>query len=448
MQLQVSGCRFYDAAMSSAARTDPARRPIHGSSPFSAVEHPNRGWRVAFAGTGINLALGVLYAWSVFSKEIPAEWGWEETAKSLPYSVACLVFAFMMVPAGRMQDRLGPRLTASLGGLLVGLGLILASQTTSLWGYMAGFGVLAGAGFAFGYGAATPPAVKWFPPAKTGMIAGVVVSGFGLASVYVAPLAKWLIGAYGLPSAVLFLGIGFLLVVVALAQFLKAPPPGYVPAGTVAAKPGAAGTVDLTPLQVLRTWQCYVLMFLFACGAGAGLMIISKLATMAQVQAGVKLGFVLVAMLAVGNGAGRIIAGMASDKIGRKVTFVVFFLLQALAIVLLASASEGSLLGSQVVLSVLSVLIGAGYGANLALFPSITKDFYGARNFGMNYGIIFSAWGWGGFGLSMLAGAVYDGRIVAAWAGSFGFAYYCSAALLVVASAVVLVIKPPMLKAA
>jgi OFA family oxalate/formate antiporter-like MFS transporter len=88
-------------------------------------------------------------------------------------------------------------------------------------------------------------------------------------------------------------------------------------------------------------------------------------------------------------------------------------------------------------------LIGANYGANLALFPAITKDFYGLKNFGVNYGLVFTAWGWGGFGLSLLAGAVYDGSIVASWKGSFAFAYYCSAALLVAAAAVTFIIKPP-----
>ncbi|MCW5203141.1 MFS transporter, partial [Desulfobulbus sp. US4] len=145
----------------------------------------NKGWIVVFAGLGINLALGVLYTWSVVSKGIPDVWGWSEAAKSLPYSVACLVFSLVMVPAGSMQDRIGPRTVASIGGLLVGIGLLTASQTTTTLGFIFGFGILAGAGIGFGYASATPPAVKWFPAARTGLIAGIVVSGFGLASVYV-----------------------------------------------------------------------------------------------------------------------------------------------------------------------------------------------------------------------------------------------------------------------
>lgn len=413
------------------------------SSASSQPPLVNRGWTVTFAGTGINLALGILYTWSVISKGVPATWGWTETDKSLPYAIACLVFCIIMVPAGRMQDRIGPRIVATIGGVLVGIGMILASFTTSALGYIVGFGVLAGAGIGFGYASATPPAVKWFPAKKTGLIAGLVVSGFGLASVYAAPLAKHLTTAYGLPSTMMFLGIGFLVLVVVLAQLLVVPPKGYVPAGTPAAKPGAdAKRADATPMEMLRTWQFYVLWFMYACGAGAGLMIISKLAAIASVQANLALGFVLVAVLAVGNGAGRIGAGMLSDRIGRKTTLFVCFAVQAVAIMLIAQARTGGALATPVVMSVLSALIGANYGANLALFPAVTKDYYGLKNFGVNYGLVFTAWGLGGFVLSLLAGTVYDRT------HSFSFAYYCSAGLLVAAALVTFVVQPPKPKSA
>ncbi len=402
----------------------------------------NHGWTVTFAAMGINLALGVLYSWSVVSKKIPADWGWSEADKAWPYSVACLIFSLIMVPAGRMQDRIGPRIVATIGGVLVGAGMILASFSNSVLSYIIGFGVLAGTGIGFGYASATPPAVKWFPAARTGLIAGIVVSGFGLASVYVAPLVEALINAKGVPFTMLALGIGFLVVVMGLAQILKPPPKGYVPPGTVPPKPGAvAKKEDFSPMEILKTWQFYVLWFMYVCGAGAGLMIISKLAKMVDVQAGVKLGFVLVAVLAVGNGAGRIIAGMLSDKIGRKATFFFCFILQAVMIFLLSQAKTGSVFGSTTMLALLSAMIGANYGANLALFPSITKDFYGLKNFGVNYGLVFTAWGLGGFMLSLLAGKVYDAT------KSFDFAYYCSCGLLIVAAFMTFVVKPPHHKA-
>jgi len=400
----------------------------------------NRGWQVTLAGLGINLALGVLYTWSVISKEVPADWGWSEADRSWPYSVACLVFSLIMVPAGRLQDRIGPRLVATAGGILVGVGMMLASLCgSSHLGYMIGFGLLAGAGIGFGYAAATPPAVKWFPAARTGLIAGMVVSGFGLASVYAAPLAKWLISAFGIPSTMLILGVAFLLVVVGLAQLLIPPPKGYLPTPAAPAKASSSprGKADFGPGAVLATPQFYLLWFLYACGAGAGLMIIAKLAKIGEHQAGVTLGFLLVAALAIGNGAGRIVAGMISDKLGRQGTLFGCFLIQAALMLLLTAAQKGTLLATIPALALLSALIGANYGANLSLFPSITKDYFGLKNFGVNYGLVFTAWGVGGFVLSLLAGKLYD------WYATFTYSCYTAAALLVLAGALTFAVKPP-----
>lgn len=400
----------------------------------------NLGWRVTLAGMGINLALGILYTWSVFSKAIPAEWNWTETHKSLPYMFACLIFSLVMVPAGRMQDKLSPKLAAAIGGVLVGLGFIVASRTTSPLGYLLGFGVLAGAGIGFGYASATPPAVKWFPKAKTGMIAGIVVSGFGLASVYTAPLSKWLISEYTIQTAMLILGAAFFVIVVVLAQMLTPPPAGYSAEKTANADSSSAESSKkehFTPSEMLTTVQFYIMWFMYACGAGAGLMVIAKLAAIAEIQAGIKLGFLLVAALAIGNGAGRILLGMLSDKIGRKATLFLCFVVQAAAIMLLSATKQGTLLASVPVLTILSAIIGANYGANLALFPSLTKDYYGLKNFGMNYGLVFTAWGVGGFMLSYLAGRMYDIY------ETFAIAYYGASILLILAAACVFFVKPP-----
>lgn len=400
----------------------------------------NRGWQVTLAGLGINLALGILYTWSVISKEVPADWGWSEADRSWPYSIACLVFSLIMVPAGRLQDRIGPRIVATAGGILVGVGMVLASLSgSSHLGYMIGFGLLAGAGIGFGYAAATPPAVKWFPAARTGLIAGMVVSGFGLASVYAAPLAKWLISAFGIQSTMLVLGVAFLLVVVGLAQWLIPPPKEYVPIGAARAKASSSprDKPDLGPGAMLATPQFYLLWFLYACGAGAGLMIIAKLAKIGEHQAGVTLGFLLVAALAIGNGAGRIVAGMVSDKLGRQQTMFGCFVIQAALMLLLTTAQKDTLLATVPVLALLSALIGANYGANLSLFPSITKDYFGLKNFGVNYGLVFTAWGVGGFVLSLLAGKFYD------MYGTFTYSCYTAAILLVVAAVATFAVKPP-----
>jgi OFA family oxalate/formate antiporter-like MFS transporter len=402
----------------------------------------NHGWRVTFAGMGINLALGILYTWSVISTGIPEQWGWSQSDKSLPYAVACLVFCLIMVPAGRMQDKLGPKLVATIGGLLVGIGMIIASRTTSPWGYMIGFGVLAGAGIGFGYASATPPAVKWFPAAKTGMIAGIVVSGFGLASAYAGPLCEWLIAVIKLPNTVLILGIAFLVIVCGLAQLLKAPPKGYVPPGSPKPQANELGAArkkeEFLPREMLCTGQFYMLWFMYACGAGAGLMIISvvKKVVVAEVASEV-LGVAAVVGLAIGNGAGRIVAGSLSDKLGRKTTLFVFLVFQAVLLFVLSQAQGDSPLASAPALIAITALIGANYGSNLALFPSITKDYYGLKNFGMNYGLVFTAWGVGGFMLAKFAGMMYDKT------NSFNTAYFMAVGLLIVAAIMVWFVKPP-----
>jgi len=399
----------------------------------------NHGWRVTFAGMGINLALGVLYSWSIIAAGADkAGWGWNQTQKSLPYSVACLVFCIIMVPAGRMQDKMGPRIVATIGGVLVGLGMILCSFTTSSAMFVLGFGVLAGAGIGFGYASATPPAVKWFAKAKTGLIAGLVVSGFGLASVYVAPLANGLIGSYGMQTMILSLGIGFLVVVCGLAQLLTPPPAGYVPAGEAPAPANTGGPVkkeDFAPSEMLKTWQFYAIWFMYACGAGAGLMVISVAKKIGAAQ---QVGVAFVVALAIGNGAGRIVAGIVSDKLGRQLTLFLFLVVQAVIVILLSMATSGhGALSTATALTVMAAIVGANYGSNLSLFPSITKDYYGVKNFGVNYGLVFTAWGIGGFLLALLAGKVYDAS------KSFNFAFYTSAALLVLAAIMTFVVKAP-----
>jgi OFA family oxalate/formate antiporter-like MFS transporter len=298
------------------------------------------------------------------------------------------------------------------------------------------------------------------------LIAGIVVSGFGLASVYAAPLTtwliggvsdsmkknmdwalaspftKWLIGGFGLPHTMLTLGIAFMIVVVGLSQLLVTPPAGFVPAGSapkVAPGPNSKKE-DFSPWEMLRTWQFYLLWFMYTCGAGAGLMVISKLSIIAKEQAGHNLGFLLVAALGVGNGAGRILAGVLSDKLGRKTTMFGCFVMQAVMVIILHNAHSGSFLAWASVMALISALIGANYGANLSLFPSITKDYYGLKNFGVNYGFVFTAWGVGGFVLPLAAGKLHDIY------HTFAYAYYIAAALLVLAAVVTFLVRPPQIK--
>jgi MFS family permease len=465
-----------------------------------------KGWTVTFAGMGVNLALGVLYAWSVIKKAIPADWGWDDADKALPYSIACIVFAVMMVPAGRLQDRIGPRWVAMVGGILTGLGCILTSFATTVFWYVLGFGILAGGGIGLGYASATPPAVKWFPARMTGLVAGIVVAGFGLASVYISPLANYITGydLTGKPRAALSelirsqavadrefkvaqeslakaeaqpanadvqaalatlnakksvkqtadarllamkegniqrtlfsFGVGFLILVTFLSQFLKVPPLGHR-----TEKPAACGSappppshVNVEPGDLLKTPLFYLLWIMFACGAGAGLMIIGNVTTIAKLG-NIEAGFILVAMLAVGNASGRIIAGMLSDKIGRLWTMCIIFLFQAALMLLLRTG-----LTNMAVFTVVSMLLGFNYGACLSVFPSAVKDNFGLKNFGVNYGLVFTAWGAGGFVFPLLAGKLFELEKASTGAGSYNGAYLIAAAALTLAAALTFVTR-------
>ena len=450
----------------------------------------SRGWVVTLAGLGINLALGVLYTWSIVTqtvtqklklvggapvvtegtkyialvkkgtetieKAVPVSavvitekaYNWDPKAALLPYALALLFFAFTMVFAGRAQDRFGPRLIATIGGVFVGLGMIIASFTDfaadgNHLPIILGFGVMTGIGIGLAYACATPAAVKWFHPSKRGLISGIVVAGFGLASVYTAPTTKALITSNGLTGAFRYLGIAFFIAIIVLAQLLKNPPAGYVapvpagwkpPSGAAAA---ATRRVDYTWREMMATPQYYLLWVMYACAAFAGLMIVGIIAKIAPDQLkdpafAATYGYTLVVALAIGNGLGRPLTGIVSDRVGRVPTMIGVFLIQAVLVALLLPMSS-----TLTMLLLVAAFIGAMYGANLTLFPAATYDFFGTKYGGVNYGLIFTAWGVGGALGSYAAGWIKDAY------GSFTPAFYIAAGGLVVASVLALLVKAP-----
>jgi len=399
----------------------------------------NKGWWVAFSGMGLNLALGVLYAWSVFSKQLTETvdnggFGWSKTEASIPYTVAIACFALMMVPAGRLQDKFGPRLVASMGAVFTAAGLVLSSlaTATNILPAVIGFGCLSGIGFGLGYSAVTPAAVKWFPSEKKGLITGIVVSGFGLAPVYIAPFSKFLITDYGIDDAFRILGATFAVFAVFIAQFIVNPPVMRNASSQFGAR-SWSDRGDFTWREMVRTPTFYQLWFAYVCAATAGLMIIGHLAKIVSLQSGntITTGFLFVVLLAFFNAAGRIIAGIVSDRIGRIRTIMVVFLSQAAVMFFFSSFST---VGAFIVGS---AVVGLSYGACLSLFPSATADFWGTKNLGLNYGIMFTAWGVGGVFGPIMAGKIAD------LTGSYSLGYLISAALMIVGVLLTLVMKAP-----
>jgi MFS family permease len=390
----------------------------------------NPGWRVVAAGTGINLALGILYAWSIFKSAIEKDFGWDPARLNDPYAVCCLVFSFVMILGGRCQDRFGPKWTAMLGGVLVAAGLGISSQSSDYLVWVLGFGVLAGIGIGFGYSAATPPALKWFPASMTGKIAGVVVAGFGLAPLYIAPLTDLLLKKGGVGFATLFYSLFFLISVCGLAMLLKNPEEKALGVG----KNSPALQVSVQPLGLFVRKDFYLLWMIYFIASGAGLMVISSINGMAKKSMG-EMAFLAVVVLALGNASGRVMAGFVSDKIGRKATLLGVTILQAICMLLAVPVTET--LSFPILLVLLATAIGFHYGANLCLFPAFAKDLYGLKNFGVNYGILFTAWGAGGFVLSRLQ------QMLKASSGNFRSSFFVAAAFLVVGALLTLLLDKP-----
>lgn len=406
------------------------------------VQIKNRGRIVTTAAFIISLALGILYSWSIFKTEIetiiksgtPGSFDWTLSSINDPYSVSVLVFSFTMILAGKIQDVIGPKITTIIGGFLVSGGLYISSQSTDYLVWVLGFGVMLGAGVAFGYAAITPPALKWFPPEKTGLIAGIIVSGIALASVYIAPLSKYLISESGLQATMQYLSIAFFFAVIIFTFFIVNPPNGYVPDSKKSGlKKQMHKQVDITPGIFLKTGMFYKLWFIYFIGAGVGLMVFSFINDMVKKGLG-EVAFLGVVILAIGNAVGRVAGGALSDKAGTKRTLIYMFSFQ-LVLVLTSVFIVNSDNQNPAVLLSLSTLIGFAYGTNLAIFPSVTKELYGLKNFGINYGLMFTAWGLGGFLLSRVSQMLFTAT------DSLASSFFTASILLVIGLILIFTLK-------
>ena len=241
-------------------------------------------WLPVVGGVCMNLALGSLYAWSVFVLPLEQEFGWTRAQTSWTFTIAIVTFAASFVVAGRIQDLRGPRICATIGGTLVGLGFVLSSFTTSLAYLYAIFGVVVGLGNGFGYATPVPVASKWFPD-KRGLVVGLMVGGYGAGSAIIGPVATSLIGSVGWRPTFQILGVLFFGMGMIGAWLLKNPPAGYQPPGWTPARSGAAGqrsARDYSPSEMLKTGTFYALWVAYCLGATAGLMIISQLVPFAR----------------------------------------------------------------------------------------------------------------------------------------------------------------------
>lgn len=402
---------------------------------MQARDIPNR-WGIAVAGIIMQLALGGVYAWSVFVKPLRDFHNntWSVTEVSLTFTIAIFMIGIGSTVGGFWMDRAGPRRVATVAGVLYGLGVIVASLGTSLPVLYLGYGLLGGLGNGLGYIVPVATLVKWFPD-RRGLITGLAVAGFGAGALITGPVATLLIRSSGVYRTFLLLGITYLILVVIVAQFFKNPPAGYAPAGwqPTRSETAARTRVDFTLKQALRTPQWYMLWAILFLNVSAGIMLISQASPMAQnithVDAIVAAG--LVGLISIFNGVGRIFWAWLSDFIGRRQVYLTMYILQAVIFFVMTQAR------SFVFFSILAVIVALCYGGGFGTMPAFAADYFGPKYVGFVYGTMLTAWGFGGVLGPILIAQVYDRT------HTYTTALVIIAIIMVVATILPLMVRPP-----
>ena len=404
---------------------------------------PQNRWTVVIGALIVQIILGTVYAFSVFVKPLQMEFDWSRTTTQWAFSFALATFALTMIPAGRLQDRLGPRKVASIGGLLLGLSFLLGAVLVSEdrpWALYLTYGIIGGAGIGFAYVCPIAASVKWFPD-KKGLITGLAVAGFGAGALFFAgPASILLLPPGGQPqeamglSQILLVGLGiaqgsgfgigwkafFVLhgivcaaAVIGGATLLKNPPEGWTPPGWTPPKTAVGAKIDYDWKEMLNTPLACILWLTFIFGATSGLMAIGQWTPM--------MGAILqgktfapdwmggfgrfvepVGILAIFNALGRIFWGKISDIIDRPRAMMIMFLFQGMAFMILVGVE------SHLAIFLASAWVGLNFGGIFALFPSATADYFGSKNLGMNYGWVFTAYGVAGILGPVVGGVLFD----------------------------------------
>jgi len=375
-----------------------------------------KGWIVVLSATGITFLGGITYTWSVISSGLMHEYHWTSTQASLPYTTMTIAFVIAMVVFGKLQDLKGPQLCTVISAILAGTGMLLSAFVKNPWLMVLTFGIIGGVGFGITNVVSTPPALKWFPPEKQGLISGIVVAGAGLSPVFYSPVSNYLITTFGIARTFIILGLFTLILILLLARNIKNPPLTHAPATPQQEKTQAVK--DLTSQEMLKTANFYKLWLILAFSAAAGLMIIAHATTIAKTQALWSGGYLLVMLMAAFNAVGRLVGGALSDKIGRMNMLRLIFLVQTGNMLLFKTYVTPLYLAFGIAIS------GCCYGAMFGVIPAATSDFFGLKYFGANYGILFTAWGVSGIIGPMSAARILDTT------GNYHNAYLLAAALL------------------
>jgi MFS transporter, OFA family, oxalate/formate antiporter len=393
-------------------------------------------WTIAAAGVVMQIALGAVYAWSVFRIPLTKEFGWSISQVTLTFTLSIFFLGVSAVFGGLWMARVGPRTVGLTAAVLYGAGVFLASLSADkLWVLYLTYGVLAGIGLGFGYIVPVATLVKWFPD-KRGMITGIAVAGFGAGALVTAPIATRLIESRGVLPTFAILGVLYLVMVAAAASLMRNPPEGYRPAGwePSEAQKAQRSARDYIVKEALRTWQWYALWALLFLNVTAGIAIISQAAPMAEeitkVSAIAAAG--LVGIISIANGAGRFLWAWLSDFIGRKWVFLAMFLIQAVVFFLLPRATSFGLF------TVLAFIVLLCYGGGFGTMPAFAADYFGPKNVGSVYGLMLTAWSAAG-----IVGPTLIARIRES-TGAYRNALYVISAIMLVSAIIPFIVRPPL----
>ena len=404
----------------------------------AASENVTNRWIIAIAGIVMQVALGAVYAWSVFRVPLAEAYGQgtSVSAVNTTFSIAILSLGFAAFFGGLWMGRSGPRIVALTAGVLYGAGIFLASfASPGLFILYLTYGLMAGIGIGLGYIVPLATLIKWFPD-RRGFITGLAVAGFGAGALLTAPIAKILVQSVGLFPTFRILGILYFIMVVGAALFMKNPPEGWKPEGwepDTTERSDRSG-VDFELGGALKTWQWYTLWAMLFLNVSAGIAIIAEADPIAQEIAGVgpASAAILVSLISVGNGVGRFLWAWLSDTIGRKWVFLTMYLLQAVLFILLPIVGTSFFL-----LAAICIVIVSCYGGGFGTMPAFNADYFGPANVGKIYGLMITAWGFGG-----VLGPILISRIIDT-TGSYTAAFYIIAGILLVSSILPFIVRPP-----
>lgn len=397
--------------------------------------HIAKRWWIAVAGAFIQMALGAVYAWSVFRVPLSKQFGWSISEVTLTFTISIFVLGIAAFLGGLWLNRAGPRIVAMTSGLLYGAGVFLASFSDHrLWWLYISYGLIGGVGLGFGYIVPVAVLVKWFPD-RRGLITGIAVGGFGAGALITAPVATRLIQTVGVLHTFGYLGIAYLLVIVAAGYFMQNPPEGWQPEGwtPTAAQTAQRAKHDFTLSEALSTWQWWALWLLLFLNTSAGISVISQESPMFQEIAGVTAtaAAALVGIVSLGNAAGRVFWAWASDLITRKATFFVMFVIEMVLFWLIPSLRTPALLAA--VIFAILLCYGGGFGT----MPAFAADYFGSKNVGPIYGLMLTAWSFASVFGPLLIARMRELN------GTYSGALHVIAAVLAASTLLPLIVHPP-----